>query len=127
MGAPHHSNEGYAYAKRMLDVASRAYREEYGCNFTTVIPTNIYGPNDNFSIENGHVIPGLIHKAFQATRDGNTVFPPCCCCYCCCYCCRYCCCYCCCYCCRYCCRYCCCYCCCYCCRYCCCYCCCYCC
>lgn len=48
LGAPHHSNEGYAYAKRMLDVASRAYREEYGCNFTTVIPTNIYGPNDNF-------------------------------------------------------------------------------
>ena len=48
IGAPHHSNEGYAYAKRMLDVASRAYREEYGCNFTTVIPTNIYGPNDNF-------------------------------------------------------------------------------
>mmetsp|Transcript_6258 Transcript_6258/g.10223 ORF Transcript_6258/g.10223 Transcript_6258/m.10223 type:complete len:315 (-) Transcript_6258:170-1114(-) len=70
-GAPHSSNEGYAYAKRMLDVASRAYREEYGCNFTTVIPTNIYGPNDNFDIENGHVIPGLIHKAYNAMRDGT--------------------------------------------------------
>lgn len=69
LGAPHHSNEGYAYAKRMLDVASRAYREEYGCNFTTVIPTNIYGPNDNFNIENGHVIPGLIHKAYNSMRD----------------------------------------------------------
>lgn len=73
LGAPHHSNEGYAYAKRMLDVASRAYREEYGCNFTTVIPTNIYGPNDNFEIENGHVVPGLIHKAYNAMRDGTNL------------------------------------------------------
>lgn len=69
-GAPHHSNEGYAYAKRMLDVTSRAYREEYGCNFVTVIPTNIYGINDNFNIENGHVMPGLIHKAYNAMKDG---------------------------------------------------------
>ena len=53
----------------MLDVASRAYREEYGCNFTTVIPTNIYGPGDNFDIENGHVIPGLIHKAYLAMQN----------------------------------------------------------
>lgn len=71
IGAPHHSNEGYAYAKRMLDVASRAYREEYGCNFTTVIPTNIYGPGDNFDIENGHVIPGLIHKSYIAMKEDS--------------------------------------------------------
>jgi len=49
-GPPHYSNEGYAYAKRMLDTMSRAYRQEYNCNFTTIIPTNIYGPYDNFSI-----------------------------------------------------------------------------
>ena len=49
-GPPHSSNEGYAYAKRMVDTMNRAYKEEYGCNFTSIIPTNIYGPNDNFSI-----------------------------------------------------------------------------
>jgi GDP-L-fucose synthase len=47
-GPPHHSNEGYAYAKRMIDVLNRCYSEEYGCNFTSIIPTNIYGPHDNF-------------------------------------------------------------------------------
>ncbi|GMH83162.1 hypothetical protein TrVE_jg3744 [Triparma verrucosa] len=70
-GPPHSSNEGYAYAKRMVDTMNRAYKEEYGCNFTSIIPTNIYGPSDNFSIENGHVIPGLIHKCFIAKRDGT--------------------------------------------------------
>lgn len=70
-GPPHSSNEGYAYAKRLIDTMNRAYAEEYGCNFTSIIPTNIYGPNDNFSIENGHVIPGLIHKCFIAKQNGE--------------------------------------------------------
>jgi GDP-L-fucose synthase len=52
---------------------NRAYAEEYGCNFTSIIPTNIYGPHDNFSIENGHVIPGLIHKCYIAKKE-NTPF-----------------------------------------------------
>ncbi|GMH56761.1 hypothetical protein TL16_g02212, partial [Triparma laevis f. inornata] len=68
-GPPHSSNEGYAYAKRMVDTMNRAYKEQYNCNFTSIIPTNIYGPSDNFSIENGHVIPGLIHKCYIAKRD----------------------------------------------------------
>uniref|UniRef100_A0A7S2P233 GDP-L-fucose synthase n=1 Tax=Leptocylindrus danicus TaxID=163516 RepID=A0A7S2P233_9STRA len=68
-GPPHPSNEGYAYAKRLIDTMSRAYAEEYGCNFTSIIPTNIYGPSDNFSIENGHVIPGLIHKCYLAKKN----------------------------------------------------------
>jgi len=72
-GPPHHSNEGYAYAKRMIDTMNRAYASEYGCNFTSIIPTNIYGKHDNFSIEKGHVIPGLIHKCHKAKRD-NTSF-----------------------------------------------------
>ncbi|EJK76973.1 hypothetical protein THAOC_01231 [Thalassiosira oceanica] len=72
-GPPHPSNEGYAYAKRLIDTMNRAYAEEYGCNFTSIIPTNIYGPHDNFSIQNGHVIPGLIHKCYNAKRD-NTPF-----------------------------------------------------
>ncbi|CAM9428481.1 unnamed protein product [Ectocarpus fasciculatus] len=69
-GAPHSSNEGYAYAKRMLDVMNRCYKEEYGCNFTSIIPTNVYGPHDNFCIEGGHVIPGLIHKCYIAKQTG---------------------------------------------------------
>lgn len=44
----------------------RAYHEQYGCHFTSVVPTNIYGPHDNFNIEGGHVIPGLVHKVYRA-------------------------------------------------------------
>jgi len=70
-GPPHASNEGYAYAKRLIDVQNRLYKDQYGCNFTSIIPTNVYGPHDNFSIEGGHVIPGLIHKCYIAKRDGT--------------------------------------------------------
>jgi len=73
IGPPHHSNHAYAYSKRMADIQTRAYREQYGLNYTCVIPTNIYGPNDNFSIKNGHVIPSLIHKCYLA-RENNTPF-----------------------------------------------------
>jgi GDP-L-fucose synthase len=66
LGPPHHSNFGYAYSKRMVDVMSRAYRQQYGCNFITAIPNNLYGKNDNFDLENGHVIPALIRKIWQA-------------------------------------------------------------
>ena len=52
--------------KRMLDVQSQMYREQYGVNYISVIPTNIYGPYDNFNIESGHVIPSLIHKCYLA-------------------------------------------------------------
>ncbi|KAM0819280.1 putative GDP-L-fucose synthase [Seiridium cardinale] len=47
-GPPHDSNFGYAYAKRMLDAASRAYASQFGRKYTGIIPTNIYGPHDNF-------------------------------------------------------------------------------
>lgn len=70
-GPPHSSNEGYAYAKRMIDVMNRCYNDEYKCNFTSIIPTNIYGPHDNYSIDEGHVIPGLIHKCHNA-KHNNT-------------------------------------------------------
>jgi len=71
LGEPHSSNYPYAYSKRMLDVQSRAYNEQYGTNYVTVIPTNIYGPNDNFSIEDGHVLPSLLHKCYLA-KQNNT-------------------------------------------------------
>lgn len=72
-GAPHTSNEGYAYAKRIIDVLNRCYYDEYGCNFTSVIPTNIFGPHDNYHLEDSHVIPGLIHKFYNAKKDGTNM------------------------------------------------------
>ena len=69
-GPPHVSNEGYAYAKRMLEVQSRCYREQHGRNYVCVIPTNIYGPHDNFHLDDAHVIPALIHKCFLAKQQG---------------------------------------------------------
>lgn len=68
-GPPHFSNEGYAYSKRMLEVQSRLYKQQYGCNNVCVIPTNIFGPFDNFNITNGHVIPSLIHKCYLAKKN----------------------------------------------------------
>jgi GDP-L-fucose synthase len=71
LGEPHFSNNAYAYAKRMTDVQIRAYNEQYGLNYKSVIPTNIYGPNDNYDLENGHVLPSLIHKCYLA-RENKT-------------------------------------------------------
>jgi GDP-L-fucose synthase len=71
MGPPHHSNFGYAYAKRMLEVQSRAYRQQYGCNFISVIPNNLYGFNDNYDLNIGHVIPALIRKFHEAKVEGR--------------------------------------------------------
>ena len=71
MGPPHHSNFGYAYAKRMLEVQGRAYRQQFGCNFISVIPNNLYGPNDNYDLNGGHVIPALIRKFHEAMLQGS--------------------------------------------------------
>ena len=69
-GPPHASNDAYAHAKRMLEVQSRCYREQHGRNYVCVIPTNIYGPHDNFNLDDAHVIPALVHKCYLAKRDG---------------------------------------------------------
>lgn len=73
LGPPHQSNYGYAYAKRMADIQIKSYREQYGVNYFSVIPCNIYGPNDNYNLESGHVIPMLIHKMYLAKKN-NTEF-----------------------------------------------------
>ena len=73
LGPPHNTNDSYSYAKRMAEVQIRAYREQYGLNYVTVIPSNIYGPNDNFDLANGHVVPSLIHKCYLAKKN-NTPF-----------------------------------------------------
>lgn len=72
-GAPHTSNNAYAYAKRMADVHIQAYREQYGLDYFSVIPTNIYGPGDYYNLDNAHVVPTLIHKFFLAQRDKKPV------------------------------------------------------
>ena len=71
LGEPHHSNYPYAYAKRMVEVQSRAYKEQYGVNYVSIIPTNIYGPNDNFDLHQGHVMPMLIHKCYLSKKNGT--------------------------------------------------------
>ena len=67
-GPPHASNFGYAYAKRLLDISNRAYAAQHECNFTAVIPTNVYGPDDNFG-EGCHFIPAIIHSVAQAKEN----------------------------------------------------------
>jgi GDP-L-fucose synthase len=68
-GPPHFSNDSYAYSKRILEIHTKAYRENYGDKFMCIIPTNIYGPHDNFDLEDAHVIPMLIHKCYLAKQN----------------------------------------------------------
>jgi len=71
IGEPHFTNYGYAYAKRMLEVGSRSLKQQYGINTICLIPCNLYGPNDNYNLESGHVIPSLIHKCFTAKQSNQ--------------------------------------------------------
>ncbi|MDP3986887.1 MAG: GDP-L-fucose synthase [Nanoarchaeota archaeon] len=72
-GMPNDSNYGYAYSKRMLDVQSRAYRKQFGCNFITAIPNNIFGEHDRFHLEDGHVVPAMIRKIYEAKLENRDV------------------------------------------------------
>lgn len=71
LGPPHESNFGYAHGKRLIDVQNKAYHEQYGCQFTSIIPTNVFGPYDNYDLEDSHVIPGLVHKCLLAKKNGT--------------------------------------------------------
>ncbi|RZC32940.1 GDP-L-fucose synthase [Asbolus verrucosus] len=73
-GPPHASNFGYSYAKRMIDVMNRAYHEQHGCLFTSVVPCNVFGPHDNYNLESSHVIPGLIRKLHDVIAGEGTTF-----------------------------------------------------
>lgn len=64
------TNEPYAVAKIAGIKLCDAYRAQYGCHFISVMPTNLYGPNDNYHPENSHVLPALIRKFHEAKRDG---------------------------------------------------------
>jgi GDP-L-fucose synthase len=67
------TNEPYAIAKiaglKMCD----AYRSQYGCNFISAMPTNLYGPNDNYDLNNSHVLPALLRKMIVAKRNGDAI------------------------------------------------------
>jgi GDP-L-fucose synthase len=65
------TNEAYAIAKIAGMKLCAAYRKQYGCNFISAMPTNLYGPNDNFDLESSHVMPALIRKFHDAKRRGD--------------------------------------------------------
>jgi GDP-L-fucose synthase len=64
------TNEPYAIAKIAGIKMCEAYRDQYGCNFISAMPTNLYGPNDNYHPENSHVLPALIRKFHEAKTQG---------------------------------------------------------
>jgi GDP-L-fucose synthase len=70
-GYPEETNAPYGLAKKMLIVQSQAYRAQYGFNSINLLPTNLYGPRDNFDPETSHVIPALIRRCLEARRDGR--------------------------------------------------------
>ena len=71
-GAPAKTNFTYGYTKRALYVQTNAYRDQYGVNYSTFCPSNMYGPNDNFNLESSHFVPAMIKKLHDA-KDGDTV------------------------------------------------------
>lgn len=65
------TNEPYAIAKIAGIKMCDAYRSQYGCNFISVMPTNLYGPNDNYDLKSSHVLPALIRKFHEAKQNGD--------------------------------------------------------
>jgi GDP-L-fucose synthase len=69
------TNDAYAVAKIAGIKMCQAYRKQYGFNAISLMPTNLYGPNDNFDLETSHVLPGMIAKFHNASRDGYIIDP----------------------------------------------------
>ena len=67
------TNEPYAIAKIAGIKMCESYKRQYGCNFISVMPTNMYGPNDNYNLTNSHVLPALIRK-FHDAKENNLPF-----------------------------------------------------
>jgi GDP-L-fucose synthase len=70
-GPLEYSNEPYAIAKIAGLKMCEAYRAQYGCNYITVMPTNLYGPNDNYDLTTSHVLPALLRKFHEAKENGS--------------------------------------------------------
>jgi GDP-L-fucose synthase len=66
------TNEPYAIAKIAGIKLCESYRDQYGCNFISAMPTNLYGPNDNYDLNNSHVLPALLRKFHTAKQEGNS-------------------------------------------------------
>ena len=66
------TNEPYAIAKITGIKLCEAYRDQYGCNFISAMPTNLYGPGDNYHLQNSHVIPALIRKFHEAKQNRSS-------------------------------------------------------
>ena len=64
------TNEPYAIAKIAGIKLCESYRDQYGCNFISAMPTNLYGPNDNYDLNNSHVLPALLRKFHAAKKEG---------------------------------------------------------
>jgi GDP-L-fucose synthase len=71
LSPPTKTNFEYGYAKRLLDIQVNAYRKQYGLDYVSFAPCNIYGPGDNFDLETCHLIPALIVKCLNAINDRN--------------------------------------------------------
>ena len=65
------TNEPYAIAKIAGIKMCDAYRDQFGCNFISVMPTNLYGPNDNYDLKNSHVLPAMLRKFISAKRTND--------------------------------------------------------
>jgi GDP-L-fucose synthase len=65
------TNEPYAIAKIAGIKMCEAYRDQYGCNFISVMPTNLYGPNDNYDLNTSHVLPAMLRKFHEAKINGD--------------------------------------------------------
>lgn len=65
------TNEWYAVAKIAGIKLCQAYRREYGCDYISAMPTNLYGPGDNYDLKSSHVLPALLRKAHEAARAGD--------------------------------------------------------
>ncbi|WP_433779232.1 GDP-L-fucose synthase [Flavobacterium anhuiense] len=65
------TNEPYAIAKIAGIKMCDAYRDQFGCNFISVMPTNLYGPNDNYDLKNSHVLPAMLRKFITAKKNGD--------------------------------------------------------
>ena len=74
-GALEPTNQWYAIAKIAGIMLCRAYRRQHGCDYISAMPTNIYGPGDNFDLRSSHVVPALIAKAFAAKERGSNEMP----------------------------------------------------
>jgi len=71
-GYPEETNAPYGVAKKALLVMANAYRQEFGSNYVTLFPVNLYGPEDNFDLGSSHVIPAMIRKFAAAKREGKS-------------------------------------------------------